>query len=171
MALRDIITYGHPTLRRRAKPVTDFNAELQKFAEDMFETMHAAEGVGLAAVQVNESIHFCVMQVPREGEEPLRLMMANPRIVESQGSFEFEEGCLSVPDIRDVVIRPEWIRVEYQDMDGNPQTLEADGLLARVIQHEVDHLNGVLFVDRLTLARQARWEGALKKLAKTTSDS
>lgn len=137
----------------------------------MFETMHAAEGIGLAATQVNESLLFVVMSVPRENDEPLRMTMVNPRIVETRGTFESEEGCLSVPGVRDIVVRAEWIRVEYQDMAGEPHTLEADGLLARVIQHEVDHINGILFVDRLTPARRVRWEGALKKLAKGSAST
>jgi len=167
MALRGIITYGHPTLHHRAERVETFDDELKRLADDMFETMFAADGIGLAATQIGVPLQFVVMAVPREGEEPLRMTMANARIVESRGSFDFEEGCLSVPEIRDMVTRPEWIRVEYQDIEGKPHTLEADGLLARVIQHEVDHVSGFVFVDRLTPARRSRWEGALKKLKDT----
>lgn len=167
MAVRDIITFGHPTLHRRAGRVEVFDSELERLADDMFETMFAADGIGLAATQIGVPLQFVVMAVPREGEEPLRMRMANPRIVESRGSFDFEEGCLSVPEIRDMVTRPEWIRVEYEDLNGKPHTLEADGLLARVIQHEVDHVSGFVFVDRLTPARRTRWEGALKKLKDT----
>ncbi len=169
MGKQDIIIYGHPTLRRRAKPVENFGEELKRLASEMFEAMFAAEGVGLAAPQVNVSLQLFVMQIPRENEDPLRMEMANPRIVESRGSFEYEEGCLSVPDIRDMVVRPDWIRVEYQDLEGNHLTFESDGLPARVIQHELDHINGVLFVDRLTPARRARWDGTLKKLAKDSA--
>jgi peptide deformylase len=162
--LRDIITYGHPTLHRRSEPVKVFDRELRKLADELFDAMYRAEGVGLAAPQVNVSLQLAVVSVPREKEEKLHIAMANPRIVETRGQWEYEEGCLSVPEIRDMVIRPEWIRVEYQDMNGKPQSLEADGLLARVIQHEIDHINGILFVDRLTPARRIRWESALKKL-------
>jgi peptide deformylase len=94
------------------------------------------------------------------------MVMANARIVETRRQWEFEEGCLSIPEIRDMVVRPEWIRVEYQDIEGKAHSLEADGLLARVIQHEIDHINGMLFVDRLTPARRIRWESDLKKLAR-----
>lgn len=163
---RDIITYGHPTLHHRAEPVMVFDEELKKLADDMFETMYRADGVGLAAPQINVPLLFLVVSVPREHDEPLRMAMANPRIVETRGQWEYEEGCLSVPDIRDMVTRPEWIRVEYQDIEGKAQSLETGGLLARVLQHEIDHVNGVLFVDRLTPARRIRWETALKKLAK-----
>jgi peptide deformylase len=169
MAFREIITYGHPTLHRRSEPVKVFDGELKKLADDMFDTMYRADGVGLAAPQVNMSLQLAVMAVPREKEEKLHLVIVNPRIVETRGQWEFEEGCLSVPEIRDMVTRPEWIRVEYQDMDGKSQSLEADGLLARVIQHEIDHINGVVFVDRLTPARRVRWESALKKLAQNAT--
>lgn len=148
----------------------NFDDELEQLASEMFETMFASEGVGLAAPQVDVSLQFFIMQVPREDDEPLRVTMANPRIVETRSSFEFEEGCLSIPDIRDMVVRPEWIRVEYQDLEGKAQTFESDGLPARVIQHEIDHIRGVFFVDRLTPARRSRWEGALKKLAKNSTD-
>jgi peptide deformylase len=164
MGKEDIITYGHETLRLKAKPVEVFGEELRHLADEMYQAMHAADGVGLAAPQVNRSIHFLIMAVPQETGEPLRMQMANSRITETRGSFEFEEGCLSIPDIRDMVTRPEWIRVEYQDIEGEARTIEADGLLARVIQHEIDHINGVLFVDRLTPARRARWDSALKKM-------
>ena len=167
MGKKDIITYGHETLRLQAKPVEVFDEKLRQFADEMYQVMHAADGVGLAAPQVNRSMQFVIMAVPQENGEPLRLQMANPRIAETRGSFEYEEGCLSIPDIRDMVTRPEWIRVEYQDIKGKARTIEADGLLARVIQHEVDHINGVLFVDRLTPARRMRWDSALKKLVKS----
>jgi peptide deformylase len=169
MAFREIITYGHPTLHHRSEPVKVFGGELKKLADEMFDAMYRAEGVGLAAPQVNVSLQIAVMSVPREKEEKLRLVIVNPRIVETRGQWEFEEGCLSIPEIRDMVTRPEWIRVDYQDLDGKPQTLEADGLLARVLQHEIDHINGVVFVDRLTPARRVRWESPLKKLAQDTS--
>lgn len=166
LVFRDIITYGHPTLHHRAEPVKVFGAELKKLADEMYEAMYRAEGVGLAAPQVNVPLLFLVMSVPRENDEPLRMVMANARIVETRRQWEFEEGCLSIPEIRDMVVRPEWIRVEYQDIEGKAHSLEADGLLARVIQHEIDHINGMLFVDRLTPARRIRWESDLKKLAR-----
>ncbi|MBU1935900.1 peptide deformylase [bacterium] len=167
MGKEDIITYGHETLRLQAKPVEVFGEELQHLADEMYQAMYAADGAGLAAPQVNRSIQFLIMAVPQKNGEPIRMQMANPRVTETRGNFEYEEGCLSVPDIRDMVTRPEWIRVEYQDTEGKARVIEADGLLARVIQHEVDHINGVLFVDRLTSARRARWDSALKKMAKS----
>lgn len=143
LVFRDIITYGHPTLHHRAEPVKVFGAELKKLADEMYEAMYRAEGVGLAAPQVNVPLLFLVMSVPRENDEPLRMVMANARIVETRRQWEFEEGCLSIPEIRDMVVRPEWIRVEYQDIEGKAHSLEADGLLARVIQHEIDHINEI----------------------------
>jgi peptide deformylase len=167
MSKEDIIIYGHETLRLQGKPVEVFDEELKHFADDMYKVMFEADGVGLAAPQVNRSIQFLIVAVPQKDGEPIRMQMANPRITETRGSFEYEEGCLSIPDIRDMVTRPEWIRVEYQDIEGKARTIETDGLLARVLQHEIDHVNGVLFVDRLTSARRTRWDSALKKMAKS----
>lgn len=160
-----VLTYGHPTLRVRCEPVQDFNHELRELAEDMFLTMTESDGVGLAASQIGRTIQLLVVGVPnRETEEIIRYDVINPVISESGGSLDYEEGCLSIPELRDVVTRPEWIKLKYQDLDGNKRELLANGLLARVLQHEIDHLNGVMFVDHLSPIRRALMKRKLREL-------
>ena len=160
-----IITYGHPTLRARCAPVTEFNPELRELAQAMHRTMVAADGVGLAASQVDQRVRLFVVGVPqRDSDELTRMTLVNPEILEQRGEWEYEEGCLSIPDVRDDVTRPEWIKLRYQDLDGKPHTIEATGLLGRVFQHELDHLNGVLFIDHLSPLKRALHGGKLRKL-------
>jgi peptide deformylase len=160
-----IITYGHPTLRVRCEPVTVFDDELRDFAAAMHRTMTAAEGVGLAASQVDRRIRLLVVGVPQEDTEELfKLTVINPEIVEHEGEWEYEEGCLSIPEVRDTVTRAEWIKLRFQDEHGKHHTLEAEGLLGRVLLHEIDHLNGVLFIDHLSVIKRALLNGKLKKL-------
>ncbi len=164
MTLR-ITQYGESILHQQGRPVESFDADLVRFANQMLEAMEEAEGIGLAAQQVGKAIMFCVVDVPDHPEYPIAcildgktlsssllmpMALANP-VVTPLPSDEYyqEEGCLSFPEIRGEVARPERISVRYQDLDGNPHQLECDGLLARCIQHEVDHLNGVLFIDRM----------------------
>jgi peptide deformylase len=167
-----ILIYGHPTLRMRCEPVTEFNDELKELAEAMHVTMHENDGVGLAASQVGRRIRMLVVGVPKseDSEELLSLSIVNPEILESKGSWEHEEGCLSIPDIRDKVTRPEWIKVRYQDLTGKEFILETGGLLARVIQHELDHLNGVMFVDHLSPIKRALYNGRLKRMSRDQND-
>ncbi len=143
---------GHPTLKKVAKPITEFNDDLKNFTKDMFDTMVIEEGIGLAAPQVNRSIRMIVIDMPLIDEDEYAEPMAfiNPVITKSSGSFCFEEGCLSVPDIREEIERAAEITVEYQDVDGNKHVMEAEELLAVVFQHEIDHLDGILFVDKLS---------------------
>lgn len=143
---------GHPTLKKVAKPITEFNDDLKNFTKDMFDTMVIEEGIGLAAPQVNRSIRMIVIDMPLIDEELYSEPMAfiNPIITKSAGSFCFEEGCLSVPEIREEIERAAEITVEYQDVDGNKHVMEAEELLAVVFQHEIDHLDGILFVDKLS---------------------
>lgn len=160
-----IITYGHPTLRVKCERVSEFNEDLVRFAADMFRTLHENDGVGLAASQVDRKIQMLVVGVPQpDTEELLKLVVINPEILETRGSWDYEEGCLSVPELRDVVTRPEWIKLKYQDLNGKEHIMEADKLLARVLQHEIDHLNGVLFVDHLSPIRRALMNNKLKQL-------
>ena len=165
MSADDIRIYGDDILRKKADPVVEFDDELKATVEAMFETMFEAEGIGLAAPQVGISKAFLIIGIPREDQEPEKLFFANPVIEETQGESHFDEGCLSVPGITADVIRPEWIRLRYQNLDGNVCVIEDNGLLARVLQHEIDHLNGILFVDRLTPARKSLLKNDLKKLA------
>ena len=149
MALLRILTYPDPLLHECAKPVTEFDDKLAKFLDDLRETMYVAEGVGLAATQVGVLQRAVVIDVSPERNSLLELV--NPQIVECKGgSISSEEGCLSVPDYREVVKRTRIVRVAAQDRHGRPFELEADDLLARCIQHELDHLDGVLFVDRIS---------------------
>jgi peptide deformylase len=166
-----IITFGHPTLRVKCAPVTVFDDKLRELSEQMMVTMHENDGVGLAASQVNIKIQMLVVDVPiKDSDEHLRLTVVNPQIVESGGTWDFEEGCLSIPEVRDTVTRPEWIRLKFQDVDGTAKEIRADGMLARVLQHEIDHLNGILFVDHLSPLRRALLNSKLKALAKENAN-
>jgi peptide deformylase len=167
-----IITYGHPTLRVKCDPVTDFNEELRELAESMFVTMFEAEGVGLAASQVDRRIQLLVVAVPQNGtDDLLKLAVVNPVILESGGTWDHEEGCLSIPELRETVTRPEWIKLKYLDLNGQEHVIEAHHMLARVLQHEIDHLNGILFVDRLSPVRRALMNRKLKQLARENSQA
>lgn len=145
MSLLPIHLLGSPVLREPSAPVAEVTAEVRRLVDDMFETMEAAEGVGLAANQVGQAVRIAV--VDAEGS---RIVMINPIISEASGKDREEEGCLSIPDVYGEVTRPERIVLEATGKDGAPYRLEADGLLARVIQHEIDHLDGILFLDRLS---------------------
>lgn len=151
MAVLDVLQMGHPTLKQVAKPVTQFDATLEKLADDMFDTMVLEDGIGLAAPQVGESIRLIVIDLPLADEELFDEAEAfvNPEIIEKEGSFCIEEGCLSVPELREEVDRFRKIKVRYQDLEGETHEMIAEDILAVVFQHEIDHLDGILFVDRL----------------------
>jgi peptide deformylase len=163
----DIRIYGDAVLRKTAKPVTVFNGELRRFAGEMAEAMREKDGVGLAATQVGSLLRCAVVAVGRGESDPLVLI--NPVILFCSDDLEEdEEGCLSIPTIRLPVKRPSIVSVKAQDLDGKEYAVErAAGLLARALQHEIDHLNGVLFIDRVSPLRRRLISGALKKLAKT----
>ena len=161
MALLQILEFPDPRLRTRAQPVTQVDAALRTLVDDMFETMYAAPGIGLAATQVNEAKRVLVIDVSEKRDRPLVLI--NPDIVAREGVEETEEGCLSVPGVFDKVTRAERIRVRALDRDGKPTELEADGLLAVCIQHEIDHLDGKLFVDYLSELKRTRIRKKLEK--------
>ncbi len=164
MPLLPIRLYPDPVLRRRCPPVTRFDDDLRRLAADMIETMHAAPGIGLAAPQVGVETRLAVVDLTA-GEDPEAvLVLANPRIVESTGSGVELEGCLSIPDLTDKVSRPNRITVEAEDLEGATARFEAEEWLARAICHEIDHLDGVLFPDRLRGLRKERARRALKRL-------
>jgi peptide deformylase len=169
MAIRRIYETPDPVLRQISKPVETFNAELKTLVEDMFETMYDAPGIGLAAVQVGEPIRLLVidLQEPEEeGGEPVRdpKVFINPEILwHSDSDVPYTEGCLSVPEQYAEVMRPDRIRARWRDVEGNQYEEEIDGLLAVCLQHEMDHLNGVLFIDHLSRLKR---DMVLKKLAK-----
>jgi peptide deformylase len=161
MALLPILEFPDPRLRTRAQPVEQVDEALRKLIDDMFETMYAAPGIGLAATQVNVHKRLLVLDVSESRKEPLALI--NPQILSRDGVEETEEGCLSVPGIYDKVTRAERIRVRALDRNGRQIELDADGLLAVCIQHEIDHLDGKLFVDYLSELKRTRIRKKLEK--------
>lgn len=166
MAIRPVRIYGDPVLRQKARPVESFDQPLRELAADMFETMRAYRGVGLAANQVGVLQRILVAEVPREEDDPLRLVLVNPALSEASGAETDEEGCLSLPGIYEEVRRALKVRVRAQDLEGQPLDFVAEGYLARVLQHEVDHLDGVLFLDRLSLLRRQFLRRDLDALAR-----
>ena len=161
MALLNILHFPDPRLRTVAKPVETFDDELRKLVRDMFETMYEAPGIGLAATQVDRHIRLLVMDVSDQRNQPRCLI--NPEIVEADGEEEMDEGCLSVPGFYEKVRRAEHIRVRSQDENGEWSEFEARGLEAVCIQHEMDHLEGKLFVDYLSEAKRQRIRKRLVK--------
>ena len=164
MAVLTILEYPDPRLRTRAKPVAVVDARIRRLIEDMFETMYAAPGVGLAATQVDVHERVLVLDVSQERDQPLAFV--NPEIVEREGVAAGEEGCLSVPGVFDLVDRSARIKVRAFDREGTPFELEAEGLLAVCIQHEMDHLDGKLFVDYLSELKRERLKKKASKKAK-----
>jgi peptide deformylase len=178
----DIVKCGHPVLREKGKRVECVTPDLRQLAADMIETMYAANGVGLAAQQIGRPLLLAVIDV-RQSETPsglwldgqpqdiaarMPLVLLNPCITASEGEQTSEEGCLSVPEVTAPIRRAARVRVEAQDLDAKPLRIEATGLLARALQHEVDHLNGILFLDRMDAATRASFAGKVKKLQKET---
>lgn len=164
MAIRPIVKYPVPSLKETAKPVTDFGPDLETLVADMAETMYAAPGVGLAAPQVGVALQLCVIDITPKEEPRNLVVLANPRIVKGEGEQVDEEGCLSVREYYANVKRFEKVWVEAQDISGNPLEFMAEGFYARVIQHELDHLNGTLFIDRLSSLKRSLYKKKLKKL-------
>lgn len=164
MPLLPILHFPDPRLRQIAKPIADFDDSLRQLAADMAETMYEANGVGLAATQVNVHRRIIVIDVSESRNELITLV--NPEILTSCGSKKGEEGCLSVPGIYDLVERAEQVRVRYQDVTGVVVERDAEGLLAVCIQHEIDHLNGVMFVDHLSQLKQGRIKNKMIKQAR-----
>jgi peptide deformylase len=151
MAIREIVLLGDPILREKTREVEVFDDELRALVDDMFQTMAFAEGAGLAAPQVGVPLRVLVADVRRDHGDEARVALVNPRIVESGSETDrAHEGCLSIPGVSEVVTRPYRVVVEGFDPQGEPLRIEAEGLWARVLQHEVDHLDGVLFIDRMS---------------------
>ncbi len=149
MAVLQILTYPDPRLREVAEPVTAVDESIREIVDNMAETMYAAPGVGLAANQVGISLRIFVIDTAAEGEASELRVFINPEILEVRGKHVWREGCLSFPDVSEEVKRAEWVRVRALDREGKPFELEADGLLAVAVQHETDHLNGVLMIDQV----------------------
>lgn len=164
MALLDILCFPDSRLRTVAKSVKQVNDQIRTIIDDMFETMYTAPGIGLAATQINVHQKIIVIDVSEDKNQPLVLI--NPMILERRGEAEGDEGCLSVPEYYESVERAEYVRVEALDRDGNQFELEAEGLLAVCIQHEMDHLEGKLFVDYLSKLKRSRIQKKFEKAQK-----
>lgn len=161
MALLPILQHPDPRLRQKARPVEDFGPSLQRLIDDMFETMYAAPGVGLAATQVGVALRLAVMDTSEDKTE--QVVLINPEILEAADRQAMEEGCLSVADYRDTVDRYNRLRMRALDRKGQPFEIQAEGLMAQAIQHEIDHLDGKLYIDYLSALKRERLK---KKLAK-----
>jgi peptide deformylase len=170
MAKLPIITLPDPMLRKLSKPVESVDEELRRLADDMFETMYAAPGVGLAAIQVGVPRRLVVLDVADEDEKPQPLVLFNPEIVTlSSQTRVHEEGCLSIPDFRVEIERPASLTLRYVDRDGVPREMDADGLLATAIQHEINHLDGKLIIDFLSPLKRDMVVRKFKKQARATT--
>ncbi len=167
MALLEVLQFPDPRLQNKATSVPQVDHKVRKLAADMLETMYEAPGIGLAAIQVNVRLRVITIDISTDKTEPLVLI--NPEIVESRGRISTEEGCLSVPEIYEMVDRAEFIRFTALDINGRPLEREASGLLAVCVQHEVDHLDGRLFVDYLTSLKRQRIRKKLLKQQRLAS--
>jgi len=169
-----IVEYPDKRLRKKSIQVKDFDSKLNDLLDEMYDMMINTNGIGLAAIQVNHPIRVLVLNIPDEdGEQPKEnlIEMINPVIVSKSGETIYQEGCLSVPKFYEDVKRAEFLSVNYQDRDANTLSLDADGLLAIAIQHEIDHLEGVLFIDKLSYARRKKFEKEYKRLQKEKKSS
>lgn len=170
MTIKPLIILPDPVLRQVSKPVETVDSGLLKLADDMFETMYDAPGIGLAAIQVGEPLRMLVIDVAKEDEGRKPQLFINPQIVASSDTRStYEEGCLSIPGYYAEVERPAEIKVSYIDRDGKQQTIDADGLLSTCLQHEIDHLDGVLFIDHISRLKRDMVVKKFTKAGKTGS--
>jgi peptide deformylase len=167
MAIRPLVILPDPLLKQRSEPVATLDAGLKTLITDMFDTMYDAPGIGLAAVQVGVAKRIITMDLAGPDEEKTPMVLINPEIIwASEETKPWNEGCLSIPEYYEDVERPDSVRVQYTGIDGNSHVMEAEGLLAVCVQHEVDHLNGVLFIDYLSKLKRDRCVKKFSKLAK-----
>jgi peptide deformylase len=167
MTLRDIIILPDKRLRQMSKPVAEIGADIRGLVGDMFDTMYEAPGIGLAAIQVGVKARIVVMDLSKREAEAEPKVFINPEITwSSEEKSVYEEGCLSIPDIHEDVARPARVKVKYLDLDGKPHEEDAEGLFATCIQHEIDHLNGVLFIDHISKLKRDRIVKKFTKAAK-----
>ena len=172
MSIKQIIILPDPVLRQVSKPVERIDEPFLKLADDMLETMYDAPGIGLAAIQIGEPLRMLVIDLAKEGEPPAPHVFINPDVLESGSERSvYEEGCLSIPDYYAEVERPATVRVRYLDRDDRLQEIEADGLMATCLQHEIDHLNGVLFIDHISKLKRDMVVKKFKKLARDKAPS
>ncbi len=165
--LRPIVLYPDPRLKLKSKPVTEFGHELKELAAEMTETMRNANGVGLAAIQIGVAIRFMVMDEHYDQEEKGEsTAFCNPEILDEEGAETIEEGCLSIPDVREEVERSLKVKVKYQDLEGREKVSEYEGLLARCVLHEIDHMNGQLFIQKVPAVKRLFLKKQLDQLKK-----
>jgi peptide deformylase len=161
-----IVKYGDPILEKPGAPVKKFDAELEELAEDMFASMYAAQGVGLAAPQIGKSIRFAVVDVTAGKNPEAKIVLANPEIIHAEGEVREEEGCLSIPGFRGYVVRPQFVTVKAQNAKGEFFEIRGENMLARAFCHEIDHLNGILFLQHLGMLKRDLIKRKIKKLRK-----
>jgi len=161
-----IVKYGTPVLEAKVRPVETFDEELADLCQDMFASMYAASGVGLAAPQIGMSIRLAVIDVTSGKNPEARLVLANPEIIHIEGEQREEEGCLSLPGFRSTVVRPRYVTIEAQDVTGKPYEMKGEGLLARAFCHETDHLNGILFIQHLSMLKRDLMKRRIRKMRK-----
>jgi len=167
MAIREILILPDKRLRLKSDPVQTVDAALRTLVEDMFATMYEAPGIGLAAIQIGVPLRVVTMDLAKKEDTPEPLVFINPEIVASSAETStYEEGCLSIPEYYEEVERPAAVKVKYLDMDFKPREIDADGLLATCLQHEIDHLNGVLFIDHISKLKRDMVMKKFKKAAK-----
>lgn len=168
MTLKSLVLLPDPILRTESEPVERVDEEIRTLADDMLETMYDAPGIGLAAIQIGIPRRLLVIDCAKEDEEPAPMVFINPKVVASSDERSvYEEGCLSIPDYYAEVERPAQVTVDYVDRDGKQQQIEADGLLATCLQHEIDHLNGVLFIDYISKLKRDMVIRKFTKMAKS----
>jgi peptide deformylase len=161
-----IVKYGDPILEKPAQTISKFDAELAELAEDMFATMYAAQGIGLAAPQIGKSIRIAVVDVTGGKNPEAKIVMVNPQVSHGEGEKREEEGCLSIPGFRGYVVRPQFVTIKAQDLKGEPFEIRGEELLARAFCHEIDHLNGILFLQHLSMLKRDLIRRKIKKLKK-----
>jgi peptide deformylase len=161
-----IVKYGDPILERPSNLISKFDAELAELAEDMFATMYAAQGIGLAAPQVGKNIRLAVVDVTSGKNPEAKIVLVNPEIVHGEGEKREEEGCLSIPGFRGYVVRPQFVTIKALDAKGEPFEIRGEDLLARAFCHEIDHLNGILFLQHLSMLKRDLIRRKIKKLKK-----
>jgi peptide deformylase len=161
-----VVKYGDPVLEKPAAVIKKFDAELEELAEDMFASMYAAQGVGLAAPQIGKSIRLTVVDVSAGKNPEAKIVLVNPEIIHAEGEVREEEGCLSIPGFRAYVVRPQFVTIRAQNLKGEPFEIRGENLLARAFCHEIDHLNGILFLQHLSMLKRDLIKRKIKKLRK-----
>jgi len=164
--IHEVVKWPHPVLAKRGEEVTEFDAKLKKLVEEMFDSMYAAQGIGLAAPQIGLSQRITVIDCSFKKNPKEKIALINPEIIDRRGKQVEEEGCLSLPEIREKVQRAEWVKIKAQDVNGKWFEMEGEELLARAMQHEIDHLDGILFIDTLSRLKRDLVIRKIKKLIK-----